>query len=382
MVKVLEPGATIGILGAGQLGKMMAQSAQKMGYHVAMYDEGENSCGYAVADRHVVGDYSDHDKVLAFGQSVDVLTYEFENIDGPLLEKIEAQTYLPQGTKLLLKSQHRVTEKQWLNAIGAKTVNFYPINEPSDFKAAIEQIGLPAVLKTSRFGYDGKGQTVIKSAEDLKNDKETIDQIISGSAILEDFMPFDYEASVMVSRDLYDHVEILPVSVNRHRNGILYAGIVGDKVPDEIYKQIEETATAIAREGELVGVCGVEFFVTPDGQVLVNEIAPRPHNSGHYSIEALNASQYDEHVLAITGHHLIKPRLYEPALMINILGQHIPHVQEAQEIFPEAMFHLYGKDEAKQQRKMGHFMLTDPDYAKLLDILDSHSFIQKWEQLF
>ncbi|MCI5775007.1 MAG: 5-(carboxyamino)imidazole ribonucleotide synthase [Aerococcus sp.] len=382
MVKVLEPGATIGILGAGQLGKMMAQSAQKMGYHVAMYDEGENSCGYAVADRHVVGSYSDHDKVLAFGQSVDVLTYEFENIDGPLLEKIEAQTYLPQGTKLLLNSQHRVMEKQWLNTIGAQTVAYYPINEASDFETAINEIGLPAVLKTSRFGYDGKGQVVIHSEADLEAEKATIDRIISGPAILEVFMPFAYEASVMVSRDLYGDIEILPASINRHRNGILYAGIVGGEIPQEIYKQIQSTAIAIAREGELIGVCGVEFFITSDGRALVNEIAPRPHNSGHYSIEALNASQYDEHILALTGHHLIAPRLYEPALMINILGQHIPYVQKAQKAFPEAIFHIYGKDEPKRQRKMGHFTLTDLNYTSLLDILDNHPLIQQWEQLF
>ncbi|MDO4670910.1 MAG: 5-(carboxyamino)imidazole ribonucleotide synthase [Aerococcus sp.] len=381
MVKQIQPGATIGILGGGQLGKMLAQSAQKMGYRVAMYDASPDACGFGVSHRHVVGSYSDHDKVLAFAQSVDVLTYEFENIDGALLEQIADQAYLPQGTKLLLISQQRVQEKTWLNEVGAQTVAFQPVSSLKEYRKAIQTMGYPAILKTTRFGYDGKGQIRIENEDDERKKKTAIESLLAHPCILEDVADFAYEASVMVSRDLYGHVEIFPVSRNQHRHGILYSSLVGGDIPTNILTQMKQMATHIAVSGELIGVCGVEFFVMADGSVYVNEIAPRPHNSGHYSIEAVNVSQYDQHILALVGQPLIQPRLYEPALMINILGQHLPFLADIRAAFPTAMVHLYGKDVAKRQRKMGHFTLTHPRYDTL-DTLLHHDVLQQWEARF
>lgn len=381
MVKQIQPGQTIGILGAGQLGKMLALAAQKMGYRVAMYDTSAAACGFGVSHRHVVGSYSDHDRVLEFAQSVDVLTYEFENIDGELLSKIADQAYLPQGTKLLLTSQQRVHEKTWLNQIGAQTVPFQAVNSSAEYEAAIQTIGYPAVLKTTRFGYDGKGQVYLADAASAKAQDQALTALLAHPCILEKFAPFQYEASVMVSRDLYGHVAIFPVSRNQHRHGILYSSLVGKKEPEAVWAQMSTMATAIAEAGDLIGVCGVEFFVMPDEQVYVNEIAPRPHNSGHYSIEACNVSQFDQHILALVGQPLIQPRLYEPALMVNILGQHLSEVPLIHATFPGTIVHLYGKDLAKTQRKMGHFTLTNPRYDTLEALLH-HDVLKQWETRF
>ncbi|WP_338488899.1 5-(carboxyamino)imidazole ribonucleotide synthase [Ruoffia tabacinasalis] len=383
MTKVIQPGAMIGIIGAGQLGKMLAQSAQKMGYKVAMYDPNPTSCGFAVAHSTTVADFTDREALLKFVQSVDVVTYEFENIDGDLLKELESESYLPQGTNLLLNSQDRIKEKNWLNQQGIPTTDFAEVNSWTDLTEAIKTINLPAIIKTTRFGYDGKGQVFLTDKSDLEAKQSDIEALLKEqSLILEAFCDFKYEVSVIVSQDLYGNIEIFPISQNQHINGVLYSSIVGANYSEDLTDQIYDIAEKIAKAGKLIGVCGIEFFITEDEEVFVNEIAPRPHNTGHYTIEATNVSQFDQHILGITGRSLINIRLFEPGLMINILGQHLPYVEKVSQQYPEAIYHIYDKGEAKKQRKMGHFTLTKPDYNQLETMLYQSTSLKAWQDLF
>ena len=383
MTKVIQPGAMIGIIGAGQLGKMLAQSAQKMGYKVAMYDPNPTSCGFAVAHSTTVADFTDREALLKFVQSVDVVTYEFENIDGDLLKELESESYLPQGTNLLLNSQDRIKEKNWLNQQGIPTTDFAEVNTWTDLTEAIKTINLPAIIKTTRFGYDGKGQVFLTDKSDLEAKQSDIEALLKEQTlILEAFCDFKYEVSVIVSQDLYGNIEIFPISQNQHINGVLYSSIVGANYSEDLTDQIYDIAEKIAKAGKLIGVCGIEFFITEDEEVFVNEIAPRPHNTGHYTIEATNVSQFDQHILGITGRSLINIRLFEPGLMINILGQHLPYVEKVSQQYPEAIYHIYDKGEAKKQRKMGHFTLTKPDYNQLETMLYQSTSLKAWQDLF
>lgn len=383
MTKVIQPGAMIGIIGAGQLGKMLAQSAQKMGYKVAMYDPNPTSCGFAVAHSTTVADFTDREALLKFVQSVDVVTYEFENIDGDLLKELESESYLPQGTNLLLNSQDRIKEKNWLNQQGIPTTDFAEVNSWTDLTEAIKTINLPAIIKTTRFGYDGKGQVFLTDKSDLEAKQSDIEALLKEQTlILEAFCDFKYEVSVIVSQDLYRNIEIFPISQNQHINGVLYSSIVGANYSEDLTDQIYDIAEKIAKAGKLIGVCGIEFFITEDEEVFVNEITPRPHNTGHYTIEATNVSQFDQHILGITGRSLINIRLFEPGLMINILGQHLPYVEKVSQQYPEAIYHIYDKGEAKKQRKMGHFTLTKPDYNQLETMLYQSTSLKAWQDLF
>lgn len=383
MTKVIQPGAMIGIIGAGQLGKMLAQSAQKMGYKVAMYDPNPTSCGFAVAHSTTVADFTDREALLKFVQSVDVVTYEFENIDGDLLKELESESYLPQGTNLLLNSQDRIKEKNWLNQQGIPTTDFAEVNSWTDLTEAIKTINLPAIIKTTRFGYDGKGQVFLTDKSDLEAKQSDIEALLKEQTlILEAFCDFKNEVSVIVSQDLYGNIEIFPISQNQHINGVLYSSIVGANYSEDLTDQIYDIAEKIAKAGKLIGVCGIEFFITEDEEVFVNEIAPRPHNTGHYTIEATNVSQFDQHILGITGRSLINIRLFEPGLMINILGQHLPYVEKVSQQYPEAIYHIYDKGEAKKQRKMGHFTLTKPDYNQLETMLYQSTSLKAWQDLF
>ncbi|XJS11702.1 5-(carboxyamino)imidazole ribonucleotide synthase [Aerococcaceae bacterium WGS1372] len=386
MFKQLEPGARIGIIGAGQLGKMLAQSAQKMGYKVDMYDPNPTSCGFNVAHSTYVADFDNREQLLNFVKSVDVVTYEFENINGELLQELESVSYLPQGTKLLLNSQHRIKEKEWLNEINIPTADFREIKAYTDLHQAVEQLGLPAILKTTRFGYDGKGQLFIKDIDDVIQNKEYIEQLVENqSLILEAFYDFSFESSVIVARDVHGSVNVFPMSINHHIHGVLFSSLVGKVTSREFENltiEIQQIAETIAKEGQLIGVCGIEFFISSEGVILVNEIAPRPHNSGHYTIEGCNVSQFDQHILAITGHQIIESRLLEPSLMVNILGQHLPLVEAMRSELPDALYHIYDKGEPKKQRKMGHFTLTNSSYDKLKELLEQSKSIQSWRTLF
>lgn len=380
MNKTIYPGQSIGFLGGGQLGKMLGQSAQKMGYRVGMYDEKEGVCGFGVSHFTQVGSFDDKERVLAFGSMVDVLTYEFENINGEILNSLNESVYLPQGAAFLLTTQNRLEEKNWLNEQGIPSVDYAAVRNRGDLIQALETIGYPAVLKTTRFGYDGKGQSRLNDATDLK-DNPDLERMLQGECILEAFCSFEYETSVIVARDGFGTVECFPPAVNTHVDGILCASYTPESLPKTVVAQMKEIAEKLATSAELIGVCGIEFFVTADEQVLVNEVAPRPHNTGHYTMEGCNVSQFDQHILAITGRRLIPVKLMAPSLMINILGQHMELIPALMEYFPQAMVHLYDKGEANQQRKMGHFTLIADSAAELKRLLEEDSFLKNWLEL-
>lgn len=350
--KILNPGATIGIIGAGQLGKMLAQSAQAMGYLVATYDPNPNACAFAVSDWHCTGSFDDEKALLDFANKVDVLTYEFENVNGELLNKLNRHHYLPQGVDLLLTSQDRLKEKAWLNEIGLETAPYRPVNSKEDLLTALEELGYPAILKTTRMGYDGKGQIRLSDPKDLEVEANHLSQILASPCILEGFVAFDLEASIMVNGDLEGNYQCFPVTINRHYQGIL---AVSETVnPSSLLAQkVAEVGLKVAKEAGLVGLCGVECFVCGD-KVYVNELAPRPHNSGHLTIEACNFSQFDAHILAITGRPLARIRLLSPAIMVNLLGENLNQALKWQMTDPDGFYHLYKKGEAKAKRKMGH----------------------------
>jgi len=376
--KQILPNQRIGILGAGQLGKMLGQSAQKMGYQVAMYDSGDKACGFGVSHTTEVGSYDDREKILDFAKSVDVLTYEFENINADILKELNTHTNLPQGHSFLLTTQHRIDEKTWLNNNQIPTVRFQEVNDKKELELVLENFGYPAIIKTTRFGYDGKGQMKIDSSADL-NDPD-LEKMLEGECVLEAFSPFDYEASIVVARDSYGTIECFPASVNIHRSGILSASISPANISNTVAEKMEEAARKIAEEAELIGVCGIEFFITAEEEVVVNELAPRPHNTGHYTIEGCNVSQFDQHILAITGRKIVPVRQLTPTLMVNILGQHVERVPELVEKFPEAVVHVYDKGEARTQRKMGHFTLMD-EAENLVNLLEEDPFINQWLDL-
>lgn len=377
MSRTIYPGQSIGILGGGQLGKMLGQSAQKMGYRIAMYDEGEKACGFGVSHFTKIGSFNDKQSVLDFARSVDVLTYEFENINGEIVQELNGSVYFPQGADFLLTIQNRLAEKSWLNQQEISSVDYVAVSNMADLKAALEVVGYPAVLKTTRFGYDGKGQCFISQPCELTDNSDLAD-LLQSECILEAYCSFDYEASIIVSRDVFGTVECFPPVVNTHLEGILATSFTPPHFPALIAAEMKAIAEKIAQVSDLIGVCGIEFFVTAEGKILVNELAPRPHNTGHYTIEGCNVSQFDQHILAITGRPLIPVQLLAPTLMINILGQHIEKLPALMEHFPQAVIHLYDKGEPKRQRKMGHFTLIGDSSMQLEQLLQDDTFIKEW----
>ncbi|UPQ85634.1 5-(carboxyamino)imidazole ribonucleotide synthase [Ignavigranum ruoffiae] len=383
MSKRLLPGQSVGIIGAGQLGKMLAQSGQKMGYRLGVYDPNSQACAFPLAHWKQAASFDDETAVLNFAKEADVITYEFENINGQILENLAQTNKLPQGTDLLIHSQHRLMEKEWLESIGVKVVPFRKAENWDQLQQGIEDLSYPVIIKTSRFGYDGKGQFRLISPADLEQNEADLKAIMNEqSCIIEAYCPFAYEISVMVSRDQAGQVELFPISENDHQAGVLFSSLVGKTYPVAVTQAVHEAATKIAQAGKLVGVCGVEFFVTEDHQVLVNEIAPRPHNSGHYSIEACNFSQFDQHILAVTGRSIQPIKLLQAALMINIMGQHMSMLDEIIDHFPQAMVHIYDKGQAKFQRKMGHFTLLAEDIESLETLLQTDQLLLTMKSMY
>lgn len=377
MNKKIYPNQTIGILGGGQLGKMLGQAAQKMGYRVAMYDEGETACGFGVSHLTKTGSFNDKEKVMDFAHYVDVLTYEFENINGEILSDLHVNTHLPQNTDFLLTTQNRLSEKKWLGENGIPCAAYAEVNNMEELKAALASIGYPAILKRTRFGYDGKGQFRINTEADLNNTAD-VASMLEAECVLEAFYPFDYEASIVVARDVFGTVECFPLVVNQHVNGILFTSLTSAKIPEAVQSEMTRIAEKIAHSSQLVGVCGIEFFVSGNGEVVVNELAPRPHNTGHYTIEGTNISQFDQHILAITGRPLVPIRLLTPTLMVNILGQHMAEIPELMDHFPKAIIHLYDKGEPRRQRKMGHFTLMDESVEELEYYVANDTLLKRW----
>ncbi|MRH72485.1 5-(carboxyamino)imidazole ribonucleotide synthase [Lactobacillus reuteri] len=364
--KFIPQGSTIGIIGGGQLGQMMALDAKQTGMKVIILDPTPNCPAGQVADEQIVAPYADTKAIEKLADKADVLTYEFENVDLNALEDVQDRVYLPQGTNLLYTTKNRLREKNFLRQAGVKTAPFMAVHTSAELKDAVKKIGYPAVLKTSEGGYDGHGQEVLRNKDDLD---KCAPILATGDCILEGWVPFNRECSVMVGRNEDGEITAFPVSENIHHDEILHLSIVPARISSELQQKAQKIAVQIAQAINLRGILGVEMFVTDDGEIYINELAPRPHNSGHYSIEACNFSQFAIHNRAICNWPLPQVELLKPVIMVNVLGQHVNGVRQQIQKKTNWHFHDYGKAEVRHNRKMGHVtILTDDIEATLTEI--------------
>lgn len=366
--KVILPGQTIGIIGGGQLGRMMALAAKAKGFRIAVLDPTEDCpCGQ-VADITITGEYSDLNKIKRLAEVSDVITYEFENIDAEGLQWLNEHAYVPQGVQLLAITQDRTKEKAAIQNTGVEVAPYAVIETKEDIMKYLKELGLPAVLKTARGGYDGKGQFVIRNEEQVD---EAAELLKAGTCVLEKWIPFEKEISVIICRNGKGEYAVFPVGENIHQDNILHETIVPARISEEARETAVQKAIQLAEGFQLVGTLAVEMFLTSDG-IYVNELAPRPHNSGHYSIEACETSQFEQHILAVCNWPLGTTELLKPAVMVNILGEHQAAVIEKIPNVKDWKVHLYGKKEAKYKRKMGHVtILRHSIEAALTEIEES-----------
>ncbi|MFC0234843.1 5-(carboxyamino)imidazole ribonucleotide synthase [Fictibacillus phosphorivorans] len=365
MFKTIKPQQTLGILGGGQLGRMMALSAREMGLNVVVLEPGENSpCGQ-VADHQITTAYDDREGIKKLAEQSDVVTYEFENIDAESANWLEENANLPQGSRLLSVTQHRLKEKETLQKAGVPVAPYRPVTDLRSLQLAVEELGYPSVLKTCRGGYDGKGQFVIKQESDLEIAATLLEK--ETDCVLEAWVDFEKEISVIITRSVSGEVKSFPIAENIHKENILHQTIAPARITNKTADQAKLLAGSIATELELVGTLAVEMFVAKDGTIYVNELAPRPHNSGHYTIEACETSQFDQHVRAVCNWPLGNTELIKPAVMINILGEHHETVLREIGNLGEAKLHLYGKKEAKAKRKMGHITVLGDTIEQALE---------------
>ncbi|WP_042352031.1 5-(carboxyamino)imidazole ribonucleotide synthase [Bacillus massiliigorillae] len=349
--KVILPGQTIGIIGGGQLGRMMALAAKASGFKIAVLDPTPNCpCGQ-VADIEITAQYNDLNALQQLADASDVITFEFENISGEALEWLKQHAYIPQGSELLKISQNRIIEKAAITEAGVEVAPYAVIQSETDLHEQIDKIGYPSVLKTATGGYDGKGQLVLQSKEMLEEATEILKH---GDCVLEAWVPFVKEISVIVTRNVNGETKVFPVAENIHRENILYQSIVPARISKQTENAAVEKAMLIANSMKLVGILAVEMFVTENEKIYINELAPRPHNSGHYTMEACETSQFEQHIRAVCNWKLADTTLLKPVVMVNILGEHMEPLLNKIPDLNNWKIHLYGKSEAKVKRKMGH----------------------------
>lgn len=362
--RVLAPGATIGILGGGQLGRMLALAGRAMGYRFVTLDPMPDApCGQ-VADRQIVAEYYDAAAARQLAEQSDVITYEFENVDAGVTSLLMAESYVPQGSRLLYTTQHRLREKRAIEAAGVKVAPYAEIKNEEELREAVRRFGTPCVLKTATGGYDGKGQWIIRSLEEVHEAYDALSKAKT-ELVLEQFIRFEKEISVIAARSPRGEVKVFPPAENVHVNNILHLSIVPVRAPEAVLKKAEAMARQIAEELDVIGLIAVEMFLTADGELYVNELAPRPHNSGHYTMEACRTSQFEQHIRAICNLPLGDTALLSSVVMVNVLGEHVQPLldwivnPESERVVPgvTAKLHLYGKHEAKTGRKMGHVNL-------------------------
>ncbi|MGK0551555.1 5-(carboxyamino)imidazole ribonucleotide synthase [Enterococcus faecalis] len=370
MNKPLLPGQVIGIIGGGQLGKMMALSARELGFRVGVLDPTVDCPAAQVADWHLLAAYDDQEALKELAKRSQVITYEFENADVDALAAVEQFATIPQGTDLLAITQDRLMEKTFLEDQNIVIAPYATIVSPTDIQDAIDGIGYPCVLKTTRGGYDGKGQYVLKSTADLA---PSMNLLREGTCVLEAWIPYEKELSVLISGNGRGEYSIFPVVENIHRKNILHETIAPARVSEEVAEEAQRIARVIAEAVNLSGTLAVELFLTANGSIYVNELAPRPHNSGHYSIEACSFSQFDLHIRGICGWPMPEVQLLSKAVMVNIIGREVYETMDVIAEKPQWHFHYYGKAEAKNGRKMGHItVLTDSVTDTLKDITQTN----------
>lgn len=352
--KVL-PGSTLGMLGGGQLGRMFTIAARTMGYEVIVLDPDTESPAGKLASDHVCASYDDQNALDYIAKTCDAITTEFENVPASTLEALAASCPVRPGAQAVTITQDRIHEKTFLRDNSFPTAPFAVIHSLEDLQQGIQDVGMPAILKVSRFGYDGKGQFSINETSDI----EAAWQALNGEAcVLEQRMPLDIEVSVVLARGLDGEVATYPVAENVHEGGILDVSVVPARIDASLANKVTGMAKQIATALDYVGVMAVEFFIS-GGELLVNEIAPRPHNSGHYTLDACVTDQFEQQVRAVCGLPLGDTTQLTPVVMINMLGDiwHGGNSPDWTKLLdhPNIKLHLYGKREARPGRKMGHY---------------------------
>jgi 5-(carboxyamino)imidazole ribonucleotide synthase len=373
---VILPGSTLGIVGGGQLGRMFALEARRMGYATVVLDPDPGAPAAQVTDGHIRAPFTDLDAAHELADRSAVVTLEWENANAETIRRLEGLVPVRPGAHVLEVAQHRVREKEAARRLGLDTAAFRPVATLDELRAALTDLGTPAVLKTARGGYDAKGQRVIREAAEAG---AAFAELAGGGdaadLIIEAWVPFRLEASVICARSPTGEIAAFPVVENVHREGILDFTIAPAHIPDVVARRAREIGEALIEGLDVVGLLAVELFITEDERILVNEIAPRPHNSGHYTWEACSVSQFEQQLRAVCGLPLVDPELLRPAAMANLLGHEAgtglgaPAVADALGI-PGVALHLYGKAEARPGRKMGHLTALADDPATALDRVD------------
>ncbi|MGZ9586547.1 5-(carboxyamino)imidazole ribonucleotide synthase [Paenibacillus marinisediminis] len=371
-MKPLLPGATIGVLGGGQLGRMMALAGIAMGYRFVTLDPAADApC--AQAAQHIRAPYDDLAAAEELAKRSDVITYEFENVSLDVVQVLEREAYVPQGSRLLQTTKHRLREKGALTAAGIPVAPYAAIHSLDDLEQHLAAVGGQGVLKTCTGGYDGKGQYMIRRPEEAREAYETLAST-GAELVLEAYIPFVKELSVIAARNPNGDIATFPVAENIHRDHILHLSIVPARIATHVLEEAKRIAHRIAESLEVVGLIAVEMFLTEDEQLLVNELAPRPHNSGHYTIDACRTSQFEQHLQAICNLPLGDTSLMTPVVMVNLLGEHQSDMLQwlasedstAKSLGVTPKLHDYGKSEALPKRKMGHINVLAPDVESAL----------------
>jgi 5-(carboxyamino)imidazole ribonucleotide synthase len=351
---MILPGSTVGVLGGGQLGRMFVFRAHEMGYRVVVLDPDPKSPAGLVADEHLQAAYDDETALRRLASRCTAVTTEFENVPAGTLALLSSLTSVSPSSVAVAIAQDRILEKTHLADSGFQTAAFLPVRSVEEAHEAFQRLGRPAILKTSRLGYDGKGQAVVSSARECADAFERLDR---RECILEEKLDLELEISAIIARSAKGETAVYPPGENVHRNGILYSTVVPARIRDTLARQAQAIAEEITGSLEYVGVMGVELFVANGGQLYVNEIAPRPHNSGHYTIDSAATDQFEQQLRTMCGLPLGSTRLLSPVAMINLLGDlwasGEPRWARALEV-PGVRLHLYGKAEARPGRKMGH----------------------------
>ena len=362
------PGATIGVLGGGQLGRMLCEAARSMGYRLVVFDPDPDSPAGHIADRHIRAAYSDRDALAELAADCDVITCEFENIPADSLRFLAASCAVYPDASALEIAQHRAHEKRFALNAGLQPARFAEIHCRDDIAAAIGEVGAPAIIKSATLGYDGKGQAVVHDAQ------QALDAFIGMgevACVLEQKIAIEKEISVIVARNAHGESGCFPIAENVHRNGILHTSAVPARVDAALADKARRQTVDLANRLDYVGVLAVEFFISRQGELLFNEMAPRPHNSGHYSNDACVTSQFEQQARMICGLPVGGMRLTSPVVMVNMLGDLWTPDWLSILRHPQIKLHLYGKKTARPGRKMGHFNVLAEDVDAALQLANT-----------
>ena len=369
---ILNPGSTIGIIGGGQLGRMLSIAARQMDYKTIVLDPDPNCPTSQVSDGQVTEAYASRNASRQLARRAEVVTYEFENVDADSVSAAAELKPVHPSPDVLRITQNRLHEKNALLKAGIPVAPFQNVESLNDLKSASDVLGYPMVLKTATQGYDGKGQVIITRAEDIEPSYEKLNKGIT-ELIVEQFIPFKMEISTICARTIDGKTAIFPPSENIHSNHILDVSIVPARIDESVIENARTLAADIALQLDVVGLISVEMFVTKENEILVNELAPRPHNSGHYTMDGCDTSQFEQLVRVLSGMPIAQPKLHSPTVMVNLLGEvwedtkGNPDWERALEL-PGVSLHLYGKSEARKGRKMGHINVVADTVEDALSI--------------